>query len=215
MFLNVNSLCKRSFPALMILLVGILVYANTFQVPFVLDDHITIVRDTYVHSLDNFLPGATDYKDNRPRIFSYLTFALNYHFGGLNVVGYHVVNLLIHLVAALLVYGLLRLTFRTPYFKGEAQNSISQPSVLTPQSTTLSPQSFIPLFAALLFIVHPVQIQAVTYIVQRVTSLATMFYLLSMFLYAATRWRGCRSCAPIPKMPVLILGRLVIGGMPW
>ncbi|MFC1843896.1 tetratricopeptide repeat protein [Thermodesulfobacteriota bacterium] len=223
-----NHICQKTYPAiLLILLVGIIVYSNTFQVPFVLDDHSSIINNPAVKSLDNFYQNIGNYKFLMNRFVVFRTFAYNYHFGGLDVTGYHVINLLIHLMSSLLVYSLLRLTFRTPYFQVTGQNfdpkpsTLSpQPSVLSPQSSVLSPQSsvlspqssvlcqssaasyadnpqsFIPLFGALLFVVHPVQTQAVTYIVQRLTSMATMFYLLSVVLYVKARLSidGIRDC---------------------
>jgi protein O-mannosyl-transferase len=105
-----------------------------------------------------------------------LTFALNYRFNGLNVTGYHLVNIAIHLSASLLVYRLVSLTFRTPFFSGYR----SQPEAA-------ARIRFVALLAALLFVVHPLQTQAVTYIVQRLASLAAMFYLLSLTCYARAR----------------------------
>jgi tetratricopeptide (TPR) repeat protein len=185
--LNLNLLCKRSFPALfLVLLAGILVYVNTFHVPFVLDDNTSIVRNPVIKNLENFYANSSGYEFLPNRYLAFLTFALNYHFGGLSVTGYHVVNLLIHLVTALLVFALLRLTFRTPYFLGEERDSRPKAQG-SRHSAFLAPSFFIPLFAVLLFVIHPVQTQAVTYIVQRLTSLATMFYLLSVVLYVQAR----------------------------
>jgi Flp pilus assembly protein TadD len=101
-----------------------------------------------------------------------MSFALNYFVGGLDVTGYHVFNLAVHIVNSLLVYALVLLTFRTPRMKG---------------TSIVSSSGLVALGAALLFVVHPVQTQAVTYIVQRLTSLAVMWYLLSLCLYAG--WR--------------------------
>ena len=200
--MGANSLCRRLLPILLILLAGSIVYANTFRVPFILDDQATIIRDTFVHDLDNFRPDAIDSKLEHPRWFSYLTFALNYHFGGLDVTGYHAVNLCIHLLAALLVYALLRLTFRTPYFQVEVRGPRSKVQGPDPHFSLLTPQCFIPLFAALLFVVHPVHTQAVTYVVQRMTSQAAMFYLLSVVLYVQARLRlESRVQSPEPKVP--------------
>jgi protein O-mannosyl-transferase len=84
------------------------------------------------------------------------------------------VNLGIHIVNALLVYALLLLTFKTP-----AMRQFADPDSRTPL--------FIALFSALLFVSHPLQTQAVTYIVQRLTSLATLFYLLSLLMYIKAR----------------------------
>jgi protein O-mannosyl-transferase len=194
MFLNMNALCKRPLPAiLLILLIGIIVYANTFQAPFTFDDDLSIIGNAVIRNLDNYYANSTGFEHYPHRVVAYVTFALNYHFGGLDVTGYHLVNLFIHLAAAVLVYALLRMTFRTPYFQvpgPKANNStlISQPSTGA-RSAPLQPSSFIPLFAALLFVAHPVQTQAVTYVVQRLTSLATMFYLLSVVLYIKARLR--------------------------
>ena len=181
---------KKVFPSiLLILIVGIIVYVNTFQVPFVLDDDWTIVKNPVIRSLDNFYANSTGYEFLPNRYVATLSLAINYFFGGLDVTGYHVVNLLIHLLSALLVYALLRLTFHTPYFEAQVESDSGSGLGSTSPwlSAFFSPPFFLPLFAALLFVVHPVQTQAVTYIVQRMTSLATMFYLLSCVFYVLAR----------------------------
>ena len=199
-----NFLCKRWLPAiLLVVLVGIIVYANTFHVPFVLDDEVSIVQNADIRSLDSFF---TDFSPPN-RYVAYLTFALNHHFGGLDLAGYHAVNLSIHLSCGLLVFALLRLTFRTPYFQGQfpglssrvqCPGSKAQGHETLPSAFIFQPSSFIPLFTALLFVAHPVQTQAVTYVVQRITSLATLFYLLSMVLYVLGRLR-LESRVPSPE----------------
>ena len=90
---------------------------------------------------------------------------------GLTPLGFHVTNLLIHILTGLCLYGFLWLTLRLPSFKG-AYASIAFP---------------VSLLSSLLFIVHPIQIQAVTYIVQRHTSLATLCFLSSMTCYVRAR----------------------------
>ncbi|MHC4502886.1 MAG: tetratricopeptide repeat protein, partial [Planctomycetota bacterium] len=106
------------------------------------------------------------------RPVGYFTFAVNYRLSGLHVTSYHVVNLAIHIANALLLYGLVVLSFRTPRLSG---------------SSLAGGAPLLALFAALLFVSHPIQTQAVTYIVQRFTSLATLFYLLAIFLYVKAR----------------------------
>ena len=159
---------------LLVLLVGIIVYANTFHVPFVLDDEGSITQNPVIRNLANFYANSSGYDYLPNRYIAFLSFALNYHFGGLAVFGYHMVNLVIHLLAAVLVYVLVLLSFRTPFM---------QASRLEPRRNGVA------LLAALLFVAHPVQTQAVTYVVQRMTSLATMFYLLSLALYVLARLR--------------------------
>ena len=210
MFLKNPAFLSRTLPAvLLILLAGCIVYSNSFQVPFVLDDKQSIVANADIRNLNNLPLGST-------RFVGYLTFALNYHFGGLDVTGYHVVNLLIHLACALLVYALLRLTFQTPYFSASFDvHQGARPGDAASQSQPLRASSFIPLMAALLFVVHPVQTQAVTYIVQRLTSLAALFYLLSLVLYVLARLKaeGGRLKAEGWKVPVLLIAGSVISAI--
>ena len=112
------------------------------------------------------------------RFIGHLTFALNYQLHELNVAGYHIFNLFIHLLNALLVYWLMILTFRTPYASAYLQKDVLK---------TSDPYRWVPLFTALLFVSHPVQTQAVTYIVQRFASLSTLFYLVSLVMYIKAR----------------------------
>ena len=157
---------------LILVTLTVLAYSNTYQVPMLFDDEGSIIRNPVVHDLSGFLANGKGYGYNPFRFIGYLTFALNYQFGGLNVAGYHLVNLAIHIINALLVYTLIRQTFRTP--------ALCRPGLASRRDLTA--------FAvALLFACHPVQTQAVTYIVQRLTSLATLFFLVSLVLHA--RWR--------------------------
>jgi tetratricopeptide (TPR) repeat protein len=161
-------------------LIALLAYSNTLDVPFHFDDKPNIVKNPVIKDLRFFLhPSETrkfasseKYSAFRRRHVGYLSFALNYRVHGLSVRGYHAVNLAIHVLNGLLVYLLIVLTFRSPKLKGSA---------------LMDNSSLIALFTALLFVCHPVQTQAVTYIVQRFASMATMFYLLSVVLYAGSR----------------------------
>ncbi|MBI5205534.1 MAG: tetratricopeptide repeat protein [Nitrospirae bacterium] len=136
--------------------------------PFQFDDKLNIVENSRLRSLENYWSPVS------PRWFGYLTFALNYHFNGLDTYGYHIVNIFIHILNGIFVYLLISYTFETPAMKRLGSNN--------PQF-----KNAIPLFAALLFVSHPIQTQAVTYIVQRFTSLATFFYLLSLVTYIKFR----------------------------
>jgi len=149
---------------------GLLSYANALGGAFVFDDVRQIRDNPLIRDLGNFLPGR--YAGLPNRYVAYLTFALNYRFGGLATAGYHLVNVVIHVANALLVYALVRLTFRTPRL---------QASALARSSRAIAA------VAAALFVAHPLQTQAVAYVAQRLTSLATTFYLATVVLYAA--WR--------------------------
>jgi tetratricopeptide (TPR) repeat protein len=154
----------------LLVMVTLIIYSNTFQVPFLFDDEGSIQLNPPVHGLANYFGEGYNFLPNRA--FCYLTFALNYELGGLNVTGYHIVNLVIHITATLMVYYLVRLTFKTPNLR----------STFTTHQTGM-----FALVVALFFASHPIQTQAVTYIVQRLSSLATLFYLTSLVCYV--RWR--------------------------
>jgi hypothetical protein len=162
---------KRSALAL-IVLIGIIVYSNTLHSPFIYDDYSSIVNNSEIKNLSSFFDGASLLKG---RYLGRLSFAVNYHFSELNPFSYHVVNITIHLLAAILVYCLVSLTARTPLFR------------LSENTPRQSVFQVIALYAALLFVAHPVQTQAVTYIVQRYASLATLLYLLSLVSYIKGR----------------------------
>ena len=155
--------------------VALVAYSNTFHAPFHFDDSPNIVQNPNIQikyftweRLDQLVKNS--YKDSI-RFFSYLTLALNYYFGGVNVFGYHLVNLIIHVAAGIFLYWFLILTFNLPSLK-EKYGPISYK---------------VSLFASLIFISHPIQTESVTYIVQRMASMAGMFYLLSMVLYIKGR----------------------------
>lgn len=164
----------------LVVIVGLIAYSNTFQVPFAFDDTNSIVKNPVITSLDNFLSSSQGYTYNPRRVVGYFSFALNYYFGELEVTGYHVVNLAIHIINALLIYALVILTFKTPYMW-------SLPNHDSPSEKGGGEGGLIALFSALLFVAHPIQTQAVTYVVQRLTSLATMFYLISVVMYVKGR----------------------------
>ena len=170
--MNSTISTKTWLHILLIAVAGLLIYSNTFHVPFLWDDRTSIVENPVIKSMENFFLNAKGYEYNPRRFIGYLTFALNYFIGGLDVTGYHVVNLAVHILNALLVYTLILLTFRTPQMKDCS---------LAPFSGLLA------LCASLLFVVHPLQTQAVTYIVQRMTSMAVLFYLASFIFYLLAR----------------------------
>jgi Flp pilus assembly protein TadD len=170
---------------LLILLVGVACYAHTLQVPFVLDDRTSIVENQLIKDLPGFL--ADGFSQVPRRFVGYLTFALNYKLGGLQLRGYHLVNLGVHLLTSLLVYCFCRLTCTSRYLRAS-------------RLVRLFP--LISLFAALLFVAHPLQTQAVTYLSQRVASLAALFYLLSLTCHA--RARQLQAAGTSPWRPVLL-----------
>jgi hypothetical protein len=181
---------------------GFLVYSNTFHSSFHWDDSPQIAQNPVIKSLENFTSNSKGYDFNPRRFIGYLTFALNYYVGGGSVTGYHIVNLSIHLINAFLVYFLVLLTFKTPYFTiGNGRGGLRFPDS---RFTIHDSRSFIALFSALLFVLHPLQTEAVTYIVQRVASLSTLFYLLSIVFYIKGRL-GAMGNNP-PSSPLKLRG---------
>jgi hypothetical protein len=160
------------FSLLAIIILGTIIYSNTFDASWHFDDHTSIVENYSIRNLK-----ATAAAVGASRWIGFTTFALNYHFGKLDVFGYHLVNICIHLASAVLVYFFVLLTLKTPYLK---DSSISR------YTASLS------LASALIFVAHPIQTQAVTYIAQRFTSLATLFYLLSLVLFIKARLHNLR-----------------------
>jgi tetratricopeptide (TPR) repeat protein len=171
-----HSLSLKHFLAIgLIAAMALVAYANTFHVPFQFDDRPNILDNSNIQikifTFDRLEQLVRNIYPVTIRIFAYFTFALNYYFGRFNVFGYHLVNLLIHIASGIFLYWVLLLTFNLPSLK-DRYGSMAFP---------------ISLFSSLLFIAHPIQTQSVTYIVQRMTSMAGMFYLLAMLLYVKGR----------------------------
>jgi tetratricopeptide (TPR) repeat protein len=151
--------------------VALVAYSNALDGPFVFDDVTGIVENRHVRvyelSFDALAAAVVENRSTRP--LASLSFALNHAFGGYAVRSYHVVNIAIHLATAWVVVLLATSLFRR-LWPGE-----------TGRVRGLA------LLAALVFVAHPIQTQAVTYVVQRMTSMATLFYLLAVLAYLEAR----------------------------
>jgi hypothetical protein len=162
---------------LLIAVLGLLAYSNTFDSPFQWDERFFLERNPVVKDLSYFVEpsrakGTEYYGLLRNRYIGLLTFALNHRLHEFDVAGYHIFNFAVHVLNALLVYTLVVLTFRTPHLRG---------SSLSGSSTGIA------LFTALIFVSHPIQTEAVTYIYQRLASLVSFFYLCSLIAYIRSR----------------------------
>ncbi|HOY31083.1 MAG TPA: tetratricopeptide repeat protein [Bacteroidales bacterium] len=160
---------KDAFGLAILILLGIIIYSNSFKCSFHFDDLTNITGNYRIHNLSDVKAW---WSFSPARIVSIFTFVLNYHFSQLNVWSYHLVNLMIHLINACLVWWITLLIFNSPAIK---------------DSPASKNKKIIAFFTALLFVSHPLATQSVTYIVQRQTSMAAMFYLLSLALYAKAR----------------------------
>jgi tetratricopeptide (TPR) repeat protein len=153
-------------------LVGILCYSNTFNSSFHFDDISSIIDNPAVKDLREMLASFPS-----RRFITFLSFAINYYFGELNVFGYHLINIIIHILNALTIYWFMRLLLIS---EGVRRYTLIPLSV---NNSSNAYRIMAPLLVALLFVAHPIQTQAVTYISQRATSLSSLFYMLSMSLY--------------------------------
>jgi len=157
------------YPLMMIAVVGLIAYSNSFFCSFHFDDFRDISDNKAIRIFWDVKTWWTFYPT---RAVAMGTFALNYLIAKNSLVGYHIVNLLIHIMNGMLVYWLIQQTLRTHRFRDQFRKE----QIIS-----------VALLGALLFTAHPIQTQAVTYIVQRMASLATLFYLLTLNSYIHAR----------------------------
>lgn len=168
-----------------VLLLGIfiaLIYSNTFKAAWQFDDFANIVQNPAVH-IDNLAPSTllNTFFHNRledpnmaGRIYrpiANLSLALNWFHGRDNVKGYHVINLIIHLINAFLLFIIIKTLLRTSRLQGKFHLRAHDIALLT----------------AVLWAANPIQTQAVTYIIQRMTSMAALFYIAGIFCFIQGR----------------------------
>jgi len=158
---------RRSAALLVPLALAAAAYARVLHGEFQFDDRITVEQNPLVKSLGRFLSEASLLPPARP--LTDLTFALNYAAGRLDPLGYHLVNLAVHLALVLLLHRLTRALARR---------------------AGLAAADGVALAAAGIFAVHPLQSQAVSYVSQRAESLASLFYVASLLLLLRAERRG-------------------------
>jgi tetratricopeptide (TPR) repeat protein len=143
-------------------------FSNSFGGPFVFDDVGAIAENPTIRYLWPLWQALDPPSHGEPvsgRPLLNLSLALNYAMSGSKVWGYHVTNLAIHILAALVLFGVLRRTFLLPALRN------SWGGAATPLALTI----------AGLWAVHPLQTESVTYTVQRAESLVGLFYLLTLY----------------------------------
>jgi tetratricopeptide (TPR) repeat protein len=185
---------------LAIVILGFLAYFNNYDDSWHFDDFHTVLNSSAVHE-PSF---AAIYKANQYRQAINWVFAASWALHGMSVHGWHVENNIIHVGNGLLVYAFVLLTLLSPGAKGQSR----WPHVVAA-------------IAAAIFVLHPVQTQAVTYITQRTESLCATLYLGAMILYALARIRraagratGSPEYASFPlaaAIAVMILSAALLG----
>ena len=172
-----RSVIQNIFVLLLFIMLGAAIYSNTLDVPFIFDDLPRIKENPYIRinelTFDNLAEAMFNKKSSAKRPLGNFSFALNYYFHQFNLKGYHVVNIIIHILTASLLYFLFKSTLCIPLLS----RKYPHPEVIA-------------FFAALVWLVYPLHTESVTYIVQRLNSLAAMFYLLSLLLYIKGRLSG-------------------------
>ena len=175
----------------LIIFITAMFYSNSFAGAFVFDDHPFIETNPYIRSL--WPPSQSLFGVNnisRPLIGYSL--AVNYWLSGLSTWSYHAMNLLIHIGAALALFGLVRRTLQSPQLASR-YGQIAVPAALV---------------IALVWAVHPLHTQAVTYVIQRCESLMGLCYLLTVYLAVRSFTAGRRAWWIISAALVCIAGML-------
>lgn len=177
--LRVRPIIKRvDLPAL-ITLITLLLYYPGLGGPFLLDDFANIVNNSAIQI------GALSFSSLREAAFSsnagplyrpvaMLTFALNYHFGGLSHLYYKAVNIGIHLAMAIMLFFLTEALLR----RLAVYEKLS-PGILSPRQLAA--------LITILWALHPLHVSTVLYVVQRMTELAALFSVAGVLLYVRGR----------------------------
>lgn len=157
----------------LLVLAGLLAYANCVSKTFVFDDDLWVVDHPDLDSPLAYFKAM----EGRPLLAA--TILAMHRVGRNNPVAHHVLNVLIHIAAGLTLYGLIRRTLLLPRFYG--RYAVAAP--------------YLAFAEALLWLVHPIQVQCVTYIIQRGESMAGLFYLLILYAMVRTNESGSRRLA--------------------
>ncbi len=161
-----NKFQKSTFFLVGILLLTILVYSNSFSCEWHLDDSHAIIEFDYQNAT-----AKSVFKFSPQRSLGFFTFWQNYKFSKYDIFSWHLVNLIIHLFNVVLVYFLTLMLFQSTTRNVRFDIVDCNQHFLSIEKTTA-------LIIAAIFAVHPLQVHAVTYIVQRIELLGTTFVLL-------------------------------------
>lgn len=173
--------------AALIVVAILLSYANSLSGAFVFDDKGAILENATLRRLwppGDVLSPPIDGLPVTGRPITNLSFALNYAVHGSNALGYHVANIAIHVLCALMLFGVVRRTLeRVPPIRRRDAVAHTGPSNATPARRNERAALALATTAALLWSVHPLQTAAITYLSQRAESLATLLILFSLYAF--------------------------------
>lgn len=172
-----NTLLLHS---LLLLLLVLGSYSHTLNFSWHLDDTPNILANQPLHLTDLSVQSITNTFFANPttpgqlfRPLPNLTFAFNWYFGGNTVIGYHFINIVIHLFTTLALYAACFQLLHSPKVRNLGRESAFRD---------------VALLTAALWAISPLQIQAVTYIVQRMAQLAALFYISGIYCYFKVRY---------------------------
>jgi len=188
-------------PAVLLSLLIIILYFNTLNVPWQFDDYGTIIRNPNVEisnlDMESLSRAVLNKGGSLNRPVSRLTLGLNWYFHGDDVRGFHIVNILVHLTTSLFLFLTIQELLKSPKISGVYSKPVERYSIA--------------LFTAVLWAINPIQTQSVTYIVQRMASLAAMFYIMSLCFYLRCRLAGKEKLIVIYAVVSVICFLLAIG----
>ena len=230
---SINSLLKRESLLLLLLAVcTFLVYSRSIKGPFVFDDIVNVQENPQIRITDLALNGMINagFKSPNPnRPMANISFALNYYFNKYDTAGYHFVNILIHILTGIILFYLIKVTlellsaqnlqfrFKTnslPDTEKACTYNVTNLSISTsPRPFSSEPNEilFLSFFTAFIWMVHPIQTQTVSYIVQRMNGMAAMFYILSLLLYVKARLSNFKGKKLALYSGCIICGALSLG----
>lgn len=175
--------------SLLIIISLFLVYSNSFNNSFNWDDTYLIQNNPRIEKIENYIFTDSWFRIFNNRSLSLLSFAINYQLNGLDEFGYHLFNLIIHILSSVSLYFLaLQLIY-----KSNINTRIDKKHY-----------SLFALIVALTFAMHPIQTDAVTYITQRMASMAGFFVILSTYIYSIFRTSSSKTKKVWWLIPLLL-----------
>ena len=161
--INRSKITVMRLQIILLIVLGLFVYSNSLSVKFIWDDAYLIEHNSYIKSLSGMphifqedIGADSGIRYNAYRPLQMITYMLDYAFWKLNVFGYHLTNIMLHILAAVVLYWLLYI---------------------------VSENTLLPFLTAILFIIHPVHTEVVTYLSGRSDSLSALFILLCIVCY--------------------------------
>jgi Flp pilus assembly protein TadD len=171
---HISNNTRKYVGGCLIVLAGALTYANSLSGPMLFDDQSAILDNPQIRHLwpitAALAPPRASVLANRPIVN--VSFAINYAIGGLSVRGYHIGNISLHILSALVLFGIIRITLTTPRLRDRFATA----------------SDGIALASALIWMVHPLHTESIDYVTQRTELMMGLFYLLT--LYCSIRAAG-------------------------